>query len=113
MKVKHKPQKVYTPGSRPAEGKSAKSPRRGRPKKANPTSKGISRKGNYWSKYTSEAMEQAIQDVKEERKSLNQVSKLYKVFNILITYILLLSIQNHSFLFYSILLYSILYNGIV
>jgi hypothetical protein len=75
-KVK-KARKVYTPGSRPKD--SGISPGRGRPKKKEMRKPGWSRKGNYRTKYSPEALLKAIKAVQEKRMSAREAAKLYQV----------------------------------
>lgn len=73
-----KAKKVYTPGSQPSS--QLKSPGRGRPRKMKTKSKaGLSRKGNYRTKYRQEDMERAINAVKEKRMGAREAAKHYEV----------------------------------
>ena len=63
---KMRPKKVYTPGSKP--------PKPGRPKKR---STGLSRQGNYRTKYSQEALQRALKSVGDKRMSFGEASKHY------------------------------------
>jgi hypothetical protein len=73
-----KAKKVYTPGSQPV--RLVNSPGRGRPKKIkNRSLAGLSRKGNYGTKYRPQDLEQAITAVKDKIMTIREAAKHYEV----------------------------------